>query len=123
MNIRDLAISGANKICGARQCICSFDCGHPNKVPAALRKIGTESVCPLAKYEVEPQSPSTAFEPLVTHDEIYALCRMCPHAKVESEDDGLERLTRVDFYEACLDCPVKACEDAMQEAEAEGRFG
>lgn len=92
MNIRDVAISGAKKICGSGQCICGFDCGHSNKAPTALPKVGTETV-------------------------------WCPHAKVESEEDGLERLTRIDFYEACLDCPVKACEDAMQEAEAEGRFG
>lgn len=123
MNIRDMAISGARKICGAGQCLCSFNCGHSNKAPAALPKIGAEAVCPLAKYEVEPQPSPAEFGPLVTHDEIYALCRMCHHAKVEPDDDGLERLTRIDFYEACLDCPVKACEDAMQEAEAEGRFG
>ena len=120
MNIRDVAISGAKKICGSGQCICGFDCGHSNKAPAALPKVGTETVCPLARYEVEPQPVSDPFGPPVTQDEIYALCRMCPHAKVESEEDGPERLTRVDFYEACLDCPVKACEDAMQEAEAEG---
>lgn len=123
MNIRDVAISSAKKICGSGQCICGFDCGHSNKAPAALPKVGTETVCPLARYEVEPQPVSDPFGPPVTQDEIYALCRMCPHAKVESEEDGPERLTRVDFYEACLDCPVKACEDAMQEAEAEGRFG
>lgn len=123
MNLRDVALSGAKKICGAGQCSGCFDCGHTNKAPAVLPKVGTETICPLAKYEVEPQLPSDPFDPPVTHDEIYALCRMCPHAKVESEEDGLERLTRVDFYEVCLDCPVKACEDAMQEAEAEGRCG
>lgn len=43
MNIRDVAISGAKKICGSGECTCGFDCGHSNKVPAALPKVGTET--------------------------------------------------------------------------------
>lgn len=66
MNIRDVAISGAKKICGSGQCICGFDCGHSNKAPAALPKVGTETVCPLARYEVEPQPVSDPFGPPVT---------------------------------------------------------
>ena len=75
MNLRDVAISGAKKICGTGQCICGFDCGHSNKAPTALPKVGTETVCPLARYEVEPQPVSDPFGPPVTQDEIYALCR------------------------------------------------
>ena len=81
--------------------------------------------CPLAKYHVTPENPPKqwwerpAEDNEVTENEIFALCASCEHGKLEKDKDGLEYVQRVDFESACLDCPVKAAEEARDEATAE----
>lgn len=111
---------GAQKICGQGQCRYSFGCGHPNNRPG-YRKIGNGQVCPLSKYQVQPEVNPAPFyerprsETAVTISEICALCEACEHARV-NPDGALEL---IGFYEFCLDCPVKGVEDYIQESHAE----
>ena len=125
MDINKTAMNAARKICGIGQCIHAFDCGHPNKSPYMAPRIGTLQECPLAKYHVVPENPPKqwwerpAEDSEVTEDEIFALCANCEHGKRAKDKDGFEYIQRVDFESACLDCPVKAAEEARDEATAE----
>lgn len=124
--VETIAASGATKICGLDKCYCSYECGHANRT-ARLPLMGTETVCPLAKYNVEPDKDPRpwyarpASETQVTQEEIAALCEKCEHAAVVMEN-GTEILRRVDFETACLDCPVLGVEEVLEEGAAEARM-
>ena len=115
----------AAKICGTGTCMCACDCGHTNKVKRLTPLIGAETECPLARYHVEPDKNPRPWWELdskeleVTEDEIYILCACCPHGEVQIDKDGTLYVKRIDFYAACLDCPVKAVEDGCKEHGAE----
>lgn len=122
-----LAVSGARKICGNGGCCQPYDCGHTNKRRIGVPPlIGSETVCPLAKYNIEPSSDTCPVwlrpfsETHVTKDEIWALCAECQHSEM-AEKDGQPLLVRRDYRSACLDCPVKAVEESIAECEAEGQ--
>lgn len=120
-----IAKRGAAKICGIGDCAYAFACGHANKSTHLVPRIGTEDKCPLARYGVEPDTDPRpwwerdASETSVSEDEIFALCACCPHGEVDCDKDGMPYVRRVHFYDACLDCPVKAAEEAIQENRAE----
>ena len=78
--------------------------GAPNKRPAL----------DLRAEKIEIIAPNGS-----TEDEIFALCANCEHGKRAKDKDGFEYIQRVDFESACLDCPVKAAEEARDEATAE----
>lgn len=115
----------AAKICGAGICTCAYDCDHTNKAKHLTPRIGTETECPLARYHVEPEKNPRPWwerdsaELAVSEDEIYILCACCPHGEVQVDKDGTIYVKRIDFYAACLDCPVKAIEDTCKECGAE----
>lgn len=110
----------AQLICGRGQCYCAYDCGHSNK-PSKDKLgpfIGTETVCPLAKFHVTPDTRpwyELLGEPSLTQQDCWNFCAQCDHASVS--EDGT--VTLKDFETACLDCPVKAVLDNIQECEAE----
>lgn len=110
-------------VCGSGECFATYDCGHSNKAPAAahLFLIGTGTVCPLAKYNVVPDTRpwyECMGEPQLTLEDCWQFCAQCEHGEVL--EDGTIRLK--DFDAICLDCPVKSAMDAISEAEAEGRM-
>lgn len=121
------AKSGARKLCGAGECICDYECGHPNRKNGPFQhtplQTGTK-VCPLAKYGVKPEeNPKPWWERHVselepTDDELFALCALCDNADVVMDDKYITA-NRKDLH-ACFGCPVKMAEDAIQEARAEG---
>ena len=118
------ALKAAKKICGEGQCFSPFGCGHENRVDRGFPKLGTLKECPLAKYNIEPSKEERPWyerpleETMVTNDDIFELCANCEHAKVVKEGEWLH-VERLNLEGACLDCPVKSCEDGIQEAAAE----
>ena len=120
------AKSGAQKICGIGECICDYECGHPNRIGHAnCSRLLTGTVeCPLAKYGVKPEENpkpwwerhASEMEP--TDDELFAICSCCDNTDVVETSDEITAI-RKDLY-ACSGCPVKMVEDAIQEARAEG---
>ena len=125
MTTKQLAESGARKICGMGKCHFPFDCGHPNREGRTFPKIGDLTECPLAKYHVEPdtkpRNERTYAGTTPTRDEIWALCSQCPQATTEP-DGGKIVVRRLDLMN-CADCPVKGCEEALQERAAEAAGG
>ena len=114
----------AKKICGKGQCYCDFTCGHSNRVDNGLKRYGTLTECPLAKYNITPVEEhkldvKTLFKDAVTTEDISHLCSACEHKKT-MEIDGVEY---IDFdMSTCIDCPVFACMEAIHELDAEGRI-
>ena len=69
----------AQLICGRGQCYCAYDCGHSNK-PSKDKLgpfIGTETVCPLAKFHVTPDTRpwyELLGEPSLTQQDCWNFC-------------------------------------------------
>ena len=91
-----LAASGAAKICNNCS-LAPYDCPR-KKVPISkvkIPRVGTEEVCPLDKYKVEPKDDPRpwferpASETEVTDKELFALCATC-------EQRVLLRLSRLE---------------------------
>ena len=91
----------AELICGSGQCICSYKCGHSNKAPIAerLSLIGTNTVCPLAHFNVEPDtrpwhslSAEEMRENQLTVDDCWRFCDSCPHSAGRGRVYPSERL-------------------------------
>lgn len=121
-DIRELAISGARKICGLGTCHHGYDCGNSwNTRRFPLH--GPETTCPLAKYKVEHDDDPGPFylrsssERFATRKELFALCHECDHAAV-AKGAAQPTVVRADLN-ICCDCPVKSTEECMDELEAE----
>lgn len=117
----------AELICGSGQCICSYKCGHANKAPIAerLSLIGTNTVCPLSHFNVEPDPrpwhsiPAAEMrERRLTVDDCWRFCDSCPHSE-RIDQEGEEIINLKDFETVCIDCPVKAVLDNISEGMAE----
>ena len=127
MDFLKLSESGAKKICGQGQCVCSYPCGHDNKEKHTLPLINPEHTeCPLAKYNVTPDSTTTpwykrpASETVVTDDEMFALCARCENTNgVEICGDYME-VNPID-HSRCYDCPVHVTRECIAENQAEAR--
>lgn len=119
------AIAAARKICGEGECRAPFPCGHSNRI-GGLPPITEVTVCPLAKYNVEPSRDTRPWyerpreETEVTHADLFAICAMCEHSEVKTQD-GKTVVELVRFDKVCIDCPVQACKEHMDEAAAEAR--
>ena len=121
-----LAKSGAQKLCGYSNCIYRcFNCGHPKaKLGGTPSLLNPNATCPVAKYQVEDRGERDwtkchVSEIELSQDEIFALCACCDNADVEEDEEYLT-VQRKDLM-ACMDCPVKAVEDCMQECASEAR--
>lgn len=111
----------AKKVCGYGQCFCGYDCGHTNRSPYSPKLIGTNHVCPLARYEVEPDDRGffarSAEENSLTLADLWTFCACCEHGELQGDN-----VAQKDFETVCIDCPVKAVIDTITENEAEGRM-
>ena len=122
----DIAKSAAQKVCGQGQCLFvdSFNCGHTNKSPFfPPRKLGVSTECPLAKYNVTPNEKANPFDgswDYVDTSELLCICANCEHATAELDDNCLSvNRTEDTFKKFCIDCPVQAVRENVQEAAAE----
>lgn len=122
-----LARSGAQKLCGYSNCIYRcFDCGHPKaKLGGTPPLLNPDALCPVAKYQVDDRGERDwtqchVSEIELSQDELFALCACCDNTEV-AEDGKFLTAYRKELR-ACMDCPVKAVEDCMQECSAEARF-
>lgn len=124
--LESIAAKAAAKICGQGKCLAPYPCGHPNRAGSSLPAITDGTVCPLAKYNIEPSTDTRPWyerprsETEVGEDELFALCAMCEHGKVKNSG-GQPVVERTRFVEVCLDCPVYSAGEAMNEAAAEAR--
>ena len=125
-NTKKTAEQVAALICGRGQCVCAYNCGHSNKAPWAAngKLIGTETVCPLARYNVTPDTrpwfsiPADERQQLTLNDCWDFCAEKCEHAVVNPDGSIFFK----DFEAACLDCPVKGVIDAITESNAEARM-
>lgn len=124
-HIEGLAKVGAKKICQGK-CTAGFVCGHEGKAPVAANMplFGKETTCPLAQYNIGPDTDPRpwyerkAEEMEPSDEEMFALCAMCEHSDVTATGDEY-LLTRTSLEHFCVDCPVKTIEDNIAEARAE----
>ena len=113
-----LSDTGAKKVCAIGECSAAYTCDHANHVHRDRLKYGSDTICPLAKYDCKPEDvpktwyrhPHSKMTP--TAMELWAICPLCPHAEVEEEEYGY-RLIRRDKSTACQDCPVLHMEDKI----------
>lgn len=108
------------KVCGYGTCFCGYDCGHTNKAPRVVPIMGTETMCPLAEFHVEPDGRSyfdrAPEENALSLEDLWEVCYACPHATVSGD-----LVTLTDFSIVCLDCPIQAVRETLNECEAESR--
>ena len=116
----------AKVVCGRGQCVCAYDCGHANKSKLAqgLHLLGKETTCPLAKYNVIPDTRSfwermMAGEAVkLSVNDCWQFCsKYCKHA--ETSEKGTVHLN--DYEEVCVDCPVNMARESISLGDAESR--
>lgn len=116
------AKSAVKKLCNGG-CICDFDCGKQHPAIQTGIKPGMEE-CPLAKYGVKPEEDQKlwwechASEMELTEDELFALCSCCDNTDVVETRDEIKAIRK--DTRACMRCPVKMAEEAIQDARTEG---
>lgn len=126
---REKAEDMARFICGDGKCSGCFDCGHTNKSASLAPKYGIGDTCPLAGYQVTPDSRTFREKleagikcplPQDILDGTFAMCACCEHTQVIYSNNGYE-LNRMGkkFEEYCMDCPVQHCRESVQENMAE----
>ena len=115
----------ADKICGMSMCCAPFDCHlETHRKQTHWRKMGALTECPLAQYHVTPKPDDrpwwlrSVHEMEPTQMELTAICAICPHGHVTIENNTLT-VSYEDYATACVDCPVKAVMETIQEAQAE----
>lgn len=107
----------ACKLCDS-DCIASYDC--PKKAASRLPLVGTETVCPLAKYDVPKNTkPINPFANQVTLEDLFYVCRNCEHVNNLDEEKDWERDRERVFETVCIDCPIQACRENILETRAE----
>lgn len=91
-----------------------FDCGKKrdfNPIPL----IGTNTVCPLAKFRVHA---SDEINDWPTIAELDYLCEVCEHR--DKSSDTKDEFSLASCFEShCIDCPVESCRENIQECMAE----
>lgn len=127
-DIEQSAKRAAQKLCGFGTCIFkAYHCGH-EKSGFGMNPplLGEFSECPMAKYHVEDRGHLPWFDrdlcdTSLDEREIACLCACCEHAEaqlIEEDGETYLDLTRKEIRK-CMDCPVKAELDGIQEARAE----
>lgn len=101
--------ASASRICGRIPCRAPFACAHANHMDDTVPKLGRSETCPLEQYEVQPDGSDDG---AVTLRDIQRLCAACPHSEVVIRRKN-RIFVRTDYVDVCVDCPVKAAEDAI----------
>lgn len=115
-------ISAACKVCNSG-CIASFNCGKSKSEFGTVPLFGSNTVCPLEKYEIEHSTEKRSLEErLMSHpdlDDLFLLCKYCEHR--DTSNDAEDTIFTANCFEShCIDCPVQSCRENIEEAMAEG---
>ena len=120
----------AEKIC-VDSCPCYYDsCVRKNRT-RRLPRYGISAKCPIAKYEVNPESTETEDSPYktypgkefsVTKDELFAVCALCDRAALKETKRRFELEVDDCYADFCIDCPVCLVRDNMDESVAEYEY-
>lgn len=114
--VEEKAYETACKVCSPN-CIASYDC--PKKATAGLLPpAGTETVCPLAKYDA-PAEVKDPFKDHISLEDLFYACRNCEHVNNLDEEKNWERDREKVFETVCIDCPIQMCRENILEARAE----
>ncbi len=100
--------SSASSVCGRMPCGAPFACAHANHIDTPNPKLGRCETCPLERYGVQPDGSDDS----VTLEDVRRLCAACPHSAVIVRRRK-RFFVREGYVDVCVDCPVKAAEDAI----------
>lgn len=117
----------AKHICGSERCICAYSCGHSNKKSVGLSIYGSNETCPLAKYNIEPDTRTfrekveAGENPIIDLQDCIKVCACCEYSDVIEEGGDSYTIERSEKTMAafCIDCPVNATMENIQECMAE----
>lgn len=121
------AKAAAKSICGCEECFSNYKCNHTNRHNMMVRKLTSDETCPLEKYNITPDT-RTFREKIEAGDlvqlndyDLFAICACCEHIEGVKEVDGQFELVGYEkaFEEHCMDCPVHATRETMEELCAE----
>lgn len=109
-----ICMSIAKRLC-TKDCIAPYTCGH-KKARCYAPAVGSESdECPIKRYDAFQADPPAWWEVRpVTLNDLWLLCENCGNTVQVSPGT----IRRTDLRK-CLDCPVKAAEESIQECLAE----
>ena len=126
-NKRMPGTAAATRICGAGNCFCGYKvCSNPTgRVTNPVSMIGSDEVCPLAKYKCKNIPKPTSRDKLldywqkcrVSKGDCALLCGECDY--LETDSDGY--ISEDCYFKHCMDCPVNRTRESIEETEAEAR--
>ena len=103
-------------------CPAAYQCHKKHDaIFAACGLMGTNTVCPLAKYNIPETADRSCFcSTSITLDDLAMLCANCEHADISAANVecftlSLDRC----FDKYCVDCPVQSMRESIQELAAE----
>ena len=115
--ISERAYETACKVCSPN-CIAPYDCPKKNAETAILPPVGTETVCPLAKYNA-PAEIKDPFKNCISLEDLFYVCRNCEHVNNLDKENDWEINREKVFETVCIDCPVQMCRENILETRAE----
>lgn len=111
----------AAKICDPG-CIACFDCGKNKERAVNLPLCGTNTVCPLQRYDIDhSKAPADMLARLMnepTLEDCSLLCQFCEHRNASNDTEDSISLESC-FATHCIDCPVEMCREGIEELAAE----
>lgn len=122
--IRDALNAAACKVCNSG-CIAGFECGKSKADWGRLPLFGSNTVCPLQKYEVEhTDKGKTLIERLRNTPELEELDLLCQHCDFRDKSKDTPETFSLEscFVSHCMDCPVESCRENIEETIAEARM-
>lgn len=118
----------AKIVCGQGDCFACYNCGHENKASYTIPQLGQNTVCPIAEYNVKPDTRTFAERlmagenDMITEDEFFAVCACCKFSGgvTKKQTGGFILNTSDEIYmNYCADCPVNQMEETIAENIAE----
>lgn len=121
MNIHELALNAATKICNCDgNCFAPFKCERKawqvmNDTFKPVSKVGKARKCVLMSYPVKRiENKKFWWEDSgreLTKSELFALCHECSHSKMNKITGEIDRTNC--YFSYCMDCPVHMIEENM----------
>lgn len=103
-------------------CPAAYTCHKKHDaVFAACGLMGTETTCPLAKYNVPESVERSGYCAMsITLDDLAMMCANCENADINTENGDSFTLSLDRCFDThCIDCPVQSMRESIQELAAE----